>query len=161
MQRTSSAKETGSLSRQVSFTVSQVSRGNSQISQPTSLHAFPGLRTEGTIEESIQILSVKSPHEEHAGYRRDPSRLSVRDKSTFELSNRVKRTGSNGTGFFRSFAGAGLFLFRLYCRFWLWNSFIWSISSVPFVLSEFYFQSLCVCVIQMYMIFVWALCSKL
>ena len=109
MQQTTSAKETGSLSRQASFTVSQVSRGNTLISQPTSLHGNLVLPTEGTIEETIQILSVKSPTEESSGYRRDSARLSTRDKSSYEISNHVRRAGSSGTGFFRSFAGTGGF----------------------------------------------------
>lgn len=99
--------EAGSLSRQGSFTVPQLSRGNSFVSQTFSHHGNTalGLQTEGTIEESIQILSVRSPHEENSGYLRDSTRLSVRNKSSLEHTARVRRLGSSATGFSRSYSG--------------------------------------------------------
>ncbi|WAR16087.1 hypothetical protein MAR_030681 [Mya arenaria] len=93
-------KENGTLSRQQSFTVSQISRGNSFISQSNSYYANNGagaLQTEGTITESIKILSVKSPHEEHSGYRRDSTKFSTRDKLGFDFSSRIRRVGSGST----------------------------------------------------------------
>lgn len=88
-----------SLSRQASFTVSQLSRGNSLLSLANS-HAnglIDGLQTEGTIEGSIKILSVKSPTEEHSGYIRDLTKFSTRDRLMQDFFHRQRRVGSGGT----------------------------------------------------------------
>ncbi|KAL4218128.1 hypothetical protein ACF0H5_022864 [Mactra antiquata] len=81
-----------SLSRQQSFTVSMMSRGPSFLSQE-------GLQTEETIEGSIQILSVKSPHEEHFGYRRDSTRFSTRDRLAQEFLQHQRHLGSGATNY--------------------------------------------------------------
>jgi hypothetical protein len=87
-----------SLSRQASFTVSQLSRGNSFISQTNSHGGFiEGLHTEGTIEESIKILSVLSPSEEHTGYRHDSTKFSTRDRLVQDFAHRTRKIGSGGT----------------------------------------------------------------
>lgn len=88
-----------SLSRQGSFTVSQLSRGNSFVSLANSNvnGVVDGLQTEATIEGSIKILSVKSPSEEHSGYRRDSTKFSTRDRLLQDFLHRQRRVGSGGT----------------------------------------------------------------
>lgn len=112
-------KETRPVSRQQSFTIS---RGNSFLSRSTSFYVnnpVGDLQTEGTIEETIKILSVKSPHEEHTGYRRDSTKFSTRDKLGFEFPGRVRRMGSGSTVVSRSYNLAGDWMMCLNSRLWL------------------------------------------
>ena len=78
-----------SLLRQRSTVSGVLSRGNSFISRSNSFYGNgAGLHTEGTIAESITIVSVQSPFEEGSGVRVDNTKYDTRAKPGRDFSSR-------------------------------------------------------------------------